>query len=393
MNKEIIMKKILGMFMIILGVYLIFALFMPADQNADKTEIQKEDIIFTTEKNSYNIDETIKVFIENNTEQDLVFHSNCPYPPFDIFINNQNINKESTIFTCEDKEYVVEQEGGTLLVDLGIWNQDIFNKIAEYEIRLDINDYELSTTFTKEDRNFFLLLWYNIIYVPTYNILIFFVSISPFNSFAIAIILLTILIRLLILIPNQKALEQQKRLREVQPKIKEIQEKYKNDQKKIGEETMKLWKKEKVNPLGSCLPMIIQLPIMIGLYLVIRNATDVGNVIMLYPFLRDFSIENMNTFLFGINLVESGNYILPIFIASMQFFQIKLSFDMKKTDSNKENKKSEKKDAMAIQQNVMMIAMPLMVAYFTFILPAGVGLYWGVSTLIGIIQQVIVNKN
>lgn len=89
-------------------------------------------------------------------------------------------------------------------------------------------------------------------------------------------------------------LESQKKLQIIQPKIKELQTKYKDDQAKLGMEMLELYKKEGVNPMGSCLPLIIQMPILIGLYWVISGITDASNFYHLYSFFSDFNPKDIN---------------------------------------------------------------------------------------------------
>ena len=92
----------------------------------------------------------------------------------------------------------------------------------------------------------------------------------------------------------------------IQPKIKELQEKYKGDQAKIGMELMNLYKSEQVNPLGSCLPLLIQMPLLIVLYWVVLGITETSNYYYLYPFLADFDISKIDTVFLGIHLLSIG---------------------------------------------------------------------------------------
>ncbi|OGJ48052.1 hypothetical protein A2483_05310 [Candidatus Peregrinibacteria bacterium RIFOXYC2_FULL_33_13] len=241
----------------------------------------------------------------------------------------------------------------------------------------------------------FSLLWNNLLYRPIYNTLISLVAYLPGHSLGLAIILITILIRFILYFPSQKALRSQKNLQKIQPKLKEIQNKYKGNQEKIALETMKLWKENKVNPFGSCLPLIIQMPILIALFYVVQGGLNPDNTFLLYSPLKNINIPNINHIFLGIlDLSKSNKVVLPLIIAGLQFTQMKLSL----ASSNKKNKEKQKDndkkqvDEMQMMNSMMVYFMPIMIAFFTASLPAGVGLYWGVSTLFGIVQQLIINR-
>lgn len=114
-------------------------------------------------------------------------------------------------------------------------------------------------------------MFHAIIEQPLYNILTLIASVLPTHDLGLAIILLTLLIKTVLLGPTLKSMKAGAKMQEIQPKLKEIQEKYKGNQTKISEETMKLWKEHKVNPFGSCLPILIQMPILFGLFYVIKS--------------------------------------------------------------------------------------------------------------------------
>jgi YidC/Oxa1 family membrane protein insertase len=114
-------------------------------------------------------------------------------------------------------------------------------------------------------------LFTTVLYQPLFNALVFIYDIIP--VLGITIIIITVIIRVILLPLSKKAIESQKKMQELQPELKEIQEKYKNDKQKKGEEMMKLYKKRKINPAAGCLPLIIQLVILIALYRVFLNAS------------------------------------------------------------------------------------------------------------------------
>ena len=113
---------------------------------------------------------------------------------------------------------------------------------------------------------FFIGIYNAILYKPLFNILVAFYEYLPGQDFGVAVIALTVFIKVVLYPLGTMSIRSQKNLSQLQPKIKEIQEKYKDDKEKQMKETMQLYKKEKVNPFSGCLPIIIQLPILIALY-------------------------------------------------------------------------------------------------------------------------------
>jgi YidC/Oxa1 family membrane protein insertase len=155
----------------------------------------------------------------------------------------------------------------------------------------------------------------------------------------------------------------------------------------MAEETMKIWKTHKVNPASSCLPILIQFPILIALFYVIQDGLNPDKTWLLYNFQQNFNLLDIQTnFLNILQLTERNLIALPITVGILQFLQLKLAMN-KKTQTSTSNS-----DFQASMQNMMLYFMPGMIAVFTASLPAGVGLYWGTSTLFGIFQQFIINK-
>lgn len=116
-------------------------------------------------------------------------------------------------------------------------------------------------------------------------------------------------------------LESQKKLQKVQPKIKAIQKEYKDDQAVLGQKMMELYKKEGVNPMGSCLPLLIQMPILIGLYWVVSGITDPSNFYHLYRVFADFQPSSIVTTFLGLNLSQVGGFMAVVFGLILGFTQ------------------------------------------------------------------------
>lgn len=182
-------------------------------------------------------------------------------------------------------------------------------------------------------------------------------------NYGIAIILITAMVRLILYPVNKKNADSMRKMQEIQPLIKEVQAKYKEDPKKLQAETMRIYGENKVNPLSSCLPMLIQLPVFIALFTVLRSAVE----LRFAPFLwvADLSQpENLfqDVFGFGIN-------ILPIAMAATMALQTYLT----PTAGD------------PAQQKMMMVMMPVMMLVMFYQFPAALGLYWTVSQVFAII--------
>lgn len=239
-------------------------------------------------------------------------------------------------------------------------------------------------------------------YEPIYNLFVALITFLPGHSLGLAIIVITLIIRLILLVPQHHMLMSQKKLQVIQPKIKEIQKKYKDDQAKLGVEMLDLYKKEWVNPMGSCLPLLIQMPILIGLYWVISGANDPSNFYHLYSFFGDFNPLSINSAFLGLDLQQVGGTIGLIFAITLgiiQWIQAKLSFaynppakkESKEITEKQEGEAPEMALDPALMQKMMLYMMPIMIAVSSYFFPLGVGLYWFIWTVFVIIQQWYVN--
>ena len=231
--------------------------------------------------------------------------------------------------------------------------------------------------------NFISLIFNEALYRPLFNGLIFLYNIIPLPDFGVAIILLTIIIRLVLYPLNQKAITSQKALGELQPQIKDVQNKYPTDKVKQSQAMMELYKKNNINPASGCLPLLIQLPILIALYQVFWNGLNPDSLTALYSFVaRPAQVNPM--FLGLISLAES-NYGLAILAGIFTFWQSKM---MVSVQSNV----GQGTDFSAAMNKQMVYFMPLFTVFISWKLPAGLVLYWVVTTLAGIAQQYFVIK-
>lgn len=225
-----------------------------------------------------------------------------------------------------------------------------------------------------------------ILYKPLYNILMFLVWLIPGHNAGAAIIILTILIRLALVPSSNKAIESQKQLKELQPELDKIKQKYKNDQQAQARATMALYQANKINPLSSCLPLLLQLPVLIILYYVFRIGLDTSRFDLLYYFTPH--PETINTMFLGMNIANS-NIVLAVITGILQYIQSKQMMPNVKPANNKDDKTDQLQKIMG---NQMLYIMPVFTIFIGAKLPAALVLYWATTTLFAIIQQYFVLK-
>ena len=180
-------------------------------------------------------------------------------------------------------------------------------------------------------------------------------------SYGLAIVIMTIIVKLLLYPLTKKQIESTKSMMEIQPKMKAIQEKYKNDKERLNMELANLYKNEGVNPLAGCLPLIVQMPIMIGIFYGIRDFHYAGSSGFLW-------MESIS--------VPDPTYILPVLSAVTTFIQSKQTMP----------------DTGNAQNKIMLYFMPLFIGYISLEFPACLVIYWVVMNIMQIAQQAMMNK-
>jgi len=226
------------------------------------------------------------------------------------------------------------------------------------------------------------------LFQPFFNALILLYIYLPGHDFGIAVIILTVLIKLLLYPLTVKGLRQQRLTAALQPKLDEIKNKYKSNKAEQSKAMMELYKKEKINPMSGCLPLLVQLPIIIALYRVFLGVfKDEIVTANLYSFIANPGVINP-TFL-GMSLVENKVFVIVLAILAgvAQFYQMKMA---KMTNANKD--KSKKKDIASSMQTQMLYVFPLISVLLVYKLGAVIGLYWLTTILFSVGEQYLVNK-
>jgi YidC/Oxa1 family membrane protein insertase len=232
-------------------------------------------------------------------------------------------------------------------------------------------------------------VWYLIIANPILNVLVALTHLLG-GSFGGAIIVLTVIVRLISWPLTRRQLKSTKAMQEMQPKIQELQKKYGKNQQKLQQEMMKLYKEAGINPLGCLWPMLIQLPIWIALYQAIMGALAATPESLLGLGQRLYSWDIVNQAIplssqfLGLHLGLTGSengmlgFLLAIIVGGTMWVQQKMTtapaVDPRQQSTNR----------------MMTLMMPLMFGFLTLMFPSGLALYWAVSNIIGIVTQYFV---
>lgn len=221
------------------------------------------------------------------------------------------------------------------------------------------------------------------------NLLIIVYNALPWADMGIAIIIVTILIRLLLFPLAQKSTRAQIAMQGLQPQIDTIREKHKDDKQAQTQKVMEFYKENKVNPLGSCLPLLLQLPIIFALYQVFRTGLSVDNLGALYDFVPP--PETLNTVFLGVMDLETSSIALAVIAGAFQFVQTKM-LATKNKKTKKVQKSGEMPDIGSMMSTQMTYFMPVMTIFIGATLPAALTLYWVVVTIFAIFQQYFLQK-
>ena len=227
---------------------------------------------------------------------------------------------------------------------------------------------------------------YNTILVdPLLNLLVFFYNLLG-SDIGLAIIAVTVLVRLILYPSFKKQLESQKKLSALQPQLQEIKEKHKDDKEAQSRAMMDFYKQNKVNPFGSCLPMLVQLVILFALYRVFLEGLNGEALTTLYSFVSNPG--DINPISLGFLDLAEGSLVLAVITGTAQFFQGKLMVKMQP------KQKKSSTDTGAMISNMMskqfVYIFPVITVVIGAQLPAGLLVYWLVTTLFAIGQQYII---
>lgn len=234
------------------------------------------------------------------------------------------------------------------------------------------------------------ILFHEALYRPILNFLIILQNIIPGHDFGLSIIILTVLIRFALWPLASHSIKSQKAMQELQPELNALKEKYKDDKVKQSQAMMNLYKDKNINPASGCLPVLIQLPILIALYYALWDGLKSSEVISksLYSFVH--LSDGVNFIFFGLIDLGKKSVVLAVIAGFLQYWQTKMITPPKAVDKSGKTKADDFSSMMNTQ---MLYVMPVITVFIASSFPAGLALYWITSTGFSIIQQYFVMKN
>jgi YidC/Oxa1 family membrane protein insertase len=236
-------------------------------------------------------------------------------------------------------------------------------------------------------------IWHTLVYQPLYNVLVFLIDVLPWGSVGLAIIFLTLFVKAILYPLAGKSIEAQHAMKELEPELKALREKHGDDKQELAKKTMELYQKRGVTPFSGCLPLLIQIPIIFGLYWVFFKGLPTIDVSVLYPFVK--APDALDMHFIGFDLM--GKSLVLAFLAGLsQYFQADLSLkhQPKPAPVVKKDKQtpSFQDDFARTMQIQMRYVLPVMVGLISVTLPAAVALYWTTSNILGIGQELLMHR-
>lgn len=234
----------------------------------------------------------------------------------------------------------------------------------------------------------FVSFFHQVIYAPIYNALAFLVSWVPGGDVGIAIILITVVVKLILFPLAVRASRTQHAMRDLEPKLKELREKHAGSAETLARETLALYRAEKVNPFASILLLILQVPVILGLYWVIL-AEGLGGTFdaaLLYP---GVPVPEVASFSFlGLIPLAGGSIALAILVAATQFYLARLMMPVAPVKTGK----GFQDDLAASMHLQMRFVFPIVLGVVAYVAGAAIALYFLTSNIFGIIQEVVAKR-
>lgn len=263
----------------------------------------------------------------------------------------------------------------------GPFESDLLNKIDLYYSKMDNvknSDFAACQSFHG---------WFSFISEPFAKFLMilmkFFHSIC--GSWALSIVLITVVLRILMSPLNTWSMRSMRKMQEIGPKVRAIQEKYKKDPVKAQTEVMNLYRESKVNPISGCLPLLIQMPFLIGMFDLLKSSFELRGASFIPGWIPDLAAPDvLFSWGFSIPLIGSSFHLLPVLLGATMFWQQKLS-------AAATSNPAEMTDQQRQQQAVgSMMTVVMTILFYNF--PSGLNIYWISSMLLGILQQIYTNR-
>lgn len=240
----------------------------------------------------------------------------------------------------------------------------------------------------------FSSIWHNFFFDPVYNTLVFFIDIFPGGDVGLSIIATVVVVKLILLPLSIKAAKTQKVIREIEPKLLEIKEKFKDKREEQAQALLAIYKEAGINPISSVLLIFLQLPIVIALYLAVSNGGGVPlpsiNTGLLYSFIPEPAVASMS--FLGMFDITAKSMVLALLAGITQFWQVKMVMPvLPPKDPNAAP--SFKDDFARNMQLQMRYVMPVIIFFVAYALSAAIALYFVVSNIVAILQEIYIKKH
>ncbi|OGD68435.1 hypothetical protein A2996_03170 [Candidatus Campbellbacteria bacterium RIFCSPLOWO2_01_FULL_34_15] len=238
----------------------------------------------------------------------------------------------------------------------------------------------------------FSYIFHTIFYNPIYNGLVFLVSFFPWMDLGIAVVIVTLVVKLIVFPLTKESIKTQLKVKEIDPLVNEIRKKYEKDKEAQARKIMDLYKEYKINPFASFFLILVQLPILFALYFVfLKGGLPDVNFDILYSFIKaPAHIDNV-TFL-GFFDITQKSFILALLAGISQFFQIRLVMSGQKKNDKPADQNTFKDDLVKNMQLQMKYVMPVIIFIIAYGLISAVALYWITSNLFMIVQELYIRK-
>lgn len=234
------------------------------------------------------------------------------------------------------------------------------------------------TQYQNQSKKYFM--WQTIVYQPILNALVGVYGFIGIQDFGVAIIVLSVIIRLFLWPIVRKEVSSRQAMMALQPKLNDLKNQHKDDRQKQAQAMMDLYKQNKVNPFASCLPILIQLPFFLGLYQVIRHVT-VGDLSGLYTFVE--KPDTINFMFLGLVDLASSNIVLAVLAGLAQWWQGRF------LQSQQPSTGDANAQMLAVQ---MQYILPVVTVFIAWRLPSALALLWILNSLLAYLQQILIMK-
>jgi len=235
-------------------------------------------------------------------------------------------------------------------------------------------------------------LFNTILYQPLYNGLIGLIDIIPGGNIGFAVIILTIIVKIVLFPLSAKAIRTQIKIKDIEGDLNDLKKEHKDDREALGKAMLDLYRENKINPFAGVLLVLIQIPVIIALYFVFSKAGFPEiNTELLYSFIP--VPEYVTTLFLGfIDLTLAKNALIALIAGVSQYYQMKFVMQKNKPVEKPEKERTPMDDIMKNMQFQMRYVMPVITFFISYSLIAVIGLYWTVANIFAIVQEIYVQK-